>query len=478
VPDMEGAQAEARYTVEHGHALGLEVGINVLLWGGGLSSLQNDYTLFKASDPNWKTSLDASVDWLLKVPFDRVDLSLGEFEQTSDTGLVDWVNETQQHVESISPKTEVVWSSHCGNVGNSAHYGVYYYFVPQFSSPKVGLFVHTVMLYDLNGPAPAYNQTDFHLQRDFLLQEQGQRSTWFYPETSYWLTTDSPIPVWMSGYLKGRGNDIAYLARSGVPSGLQGHLAFSSADEWDYWLIDYMIAHETYDGPQGLADFLAATFAPLGAAGRALGQTAAAEAETQWTDLVDKNLLPYLAGEDAVDRLGYKSGIYNHPPRVPFSTVLAMNAADVDFFTTQTLAGVEAMAAHERTALQNLGSVTGQLSANGDAYRAELADGFEVTALRAEHSLAMYRAVVAKARSRLDGVDRSTEIAARVADAKALTAKAAIVVARRESHYRLGATETTAGHNPTQYPYSALYNAHVLTYWTSQEDDLATALAQ
>lgn len=478
VPDMEGALAEARYAVDRGHALGLEVGINTLLWGGGLSSLQNDYALFNSSDPNWKSALDASLDWLLKVPFDRLDLGLGEFEQTSDTALVDWVNEAQQHAEAISPRTQVVWTSHVGNVGNSAHYGVYYYFVPQFSTPKVGLFVHTVMLYDLNGPAPAYNQTDFHLQRDFLLQQQGQRATWFFPESAYWLTTDSPIPVWMSGYLQGRANDLSYLAQAGVPGGLQGHLTFTSADEWDYWLIDYLIAHQSYDGPQGLEQFLGATFAPLGAGGRALGQLAAAEATTQWSDLVEKNLLPYLAGEDAYDRLGYKSGIYNHPPRVPFTTVLAMDAAGLDAFSAQTLAGVEALAAHERAALQQVQGVAGQLAANGEGYRAELADGFEVTALRAEHSLAMYRAVVAKARTRLDGVDRSAEIAAQVAQAKALTAQAAAVVARREPHYRLGAVETQAGHNPTQYPYAALYNAHALTYWTSQEDDLAAALAQ
>jgi hypothetical protein len=163
---------------------------------------------------------------------------------------------------------------------------------------------------------------------------------------------------------------------------------------------------------------------------------------------------------------------------VPFTTVLAMDAAGLDAFTTHTLAGVEAMAMHERAALQSLGGVTGKPSANGEAFQVELVDGVEVTGLRAEHDLAMYRAVVARARSRLDGVNRGAEISAQVTLVKRLTAQAGVVVARREPHDRLGATETVAGHNPARYPDAAHYNAHTLTCWTAQEDDLATALAQ
>lgn len=474
VPDMDGSLQQARYVLDRGHALGIQVGINPLLWGGGLSDLQNGYYLLHSDSTDWKSELHASLDWLLQVPFDRLDLGLGEFVQSSDTGLVDWVNETQAYTAAKSPGTKVFWTSHVGNVGTSPNYGVYYYFVPQYCTTDVGVFVHTVMLYDLNDPAPCYNQTDFHLQRDFLLQELSQRETWFFPESAYWLTTDSPIPVWMSAYLQGRSNDLAYLAQSAP--GLSGHVTFTSADEWDYWLIDYLDAHEAYDGPRPLADFLADTFAPLGPGGTALGKAAASEASTQWSDVVEKNLLPYLSGEDSIDKLGYQNGIYNHPPRVPFTDILAMDGGALDAFESGTLAGVDGMAAHERAALDAVNALQGQLDAHGESWRAELADGYEVTALRAEHSAALYRAAIAAARSKLDGVDRSAEIAADRAKAVDLTSKAAAVVARREPHYRYGTAEIVSGKNPTQYPYGALYNAHVLTFWTSQEADLAAAL--
>lgn len=476
VPDMEGARTEARYAVDRGHALGIQVGINPLLWSGGLSDLQNGYALFPASDPDWKTTLHASLDWLLQVPFDRLDVALGEFQQSSDTGLVQWIDETQAYVAQISPSTQVMWTSHVGDVGVSPNYGVYYYFVPQFCSAQVGLFVHTVMLYDLNGPAPCYNQTDFHLQRDFLLQELSQRPTWFFPESAYWLTTDSPIPYFMSGYLVGRSNDLAYLAKSAP--GLQGHVTFTSADEWDYWLTDYLVAHETYDGPQPLDAFLADTFAPLGPGGVDLGHAVASEATTQWSDLVGRALLPYVAGEDGTDKLGYQSGIYNHAPRVPFTTIMAMSAADLDAFESGTLADVKALATHERSALAQVQALSGELDASADGWRQELADGLEINALRAEHSAAMYEAAIAAARSKLDGQDRSAEIAQDQAQARAATAQAAVVVARREPHYRYGTQELASGKNPTEYPYGAEYHAHTLELWTSQEDDLAAALAQ
>jgi hypothetical protein len=85
---------------------------------------------------------------------------------------------------------------------------------------------------------------------------------------------------------------------------------------------------------------------------------------------------------------------------------------------------------------------------------------------------------VAAARSKLDGTDRSAEVAAEQAKALDLKAQAAVVVARREPHYRYGGAEIAVGNNPTQYPYGALYHAHTLYFWDRQESDLVDALAQ
>src|SRR4029078_9460194 len=60
----------------YAHARGVTVGVVVQLWSG--SSLQRAVELVKNKD-NWQNEMSASFDQLMVLPWDNVEIALGEF---------------------------------------------------------------------------------------------------------------------------------------------------------------------------------------------------------------------------------------------------------------------------------------------------------------------------------------------------------------------------------------------------------------
>src|SRR4029077_3453544 len=83
--------------------------------------------------------------------------------------------------------------------------------------------------------------------------ESRKRPIVYYPESSWWLTFDQAVPLYLApATLDARQWDLGWLSplradRDGAPSGVVGHHLFTSGQEWGYWLVDYCVAGVTWD---------------------------------------------------------------------------------------------------------------------------------------------------------------------------------------------------------------------------------------
>lgn len=100
-----------------------------------------------------------------------------------------------------------------------------------------------------------------------------------------------------------------------------------------------------------------------------------------------------------------------------------------------------------------------------DPWSQEIADGIEVTALRARFAAALVAAA--------DGE------AGKLEEAATLLEEARVVVARRHAnlHDDVGGRLTVRGDNPTLYQYGYLYNADTLCFWEKEYAEASNLVA-
>lgn len=457
----------AQSIVDYAHSRGVRVGACVQVWGG--ASLQNNYVLVKSAD-GWQDQMDASLDQLMTVTWDAVELALGEFISADPQEVIDWLSHATDHVLAGHPDVEVDAQNHVGNYANLyvPYDGqtVYYYHLPQYADPRLGQTVHTLSVFDLYRDWATYAHADFHFQRDYILDELPTRRVSYFPESAYWISADDDVPLFLPEFLQARWNDVSGLVSDTelekLPP-LEGHLMFSSGHEWNYWMTDYLTAKMLWEPKQPLAYFVDHYARAYGSCGADLGGALSSLVDLQNHYLFDERLLPYVQGENATVDEGYLLGYETHPKRVPFEDVLAMTDDERRAFDASVVSEVEAFAA----AVQPLEDAVaarcrGLAGSRSESFCDELWDGFEIDRLRASQSAALYRAIFDLA-SGGDG-------AADLARAKSFTAVAAQVVARREPHYRFPLHDLVDSYpNATAYSFGYLRTAHTLCYWTRQE---------
>jgi hypothetical protein len=464
--DWASWQPYAQSIVDYAHSRGVRVGANIQVWGG--ASLQNNYVLVTDAT-NWQPQMDAGLDKIMTIGWDTLELALGEFVSADPQEVIDWLNEAVQHVLSAHPNVEVDVQNHVGNYSNLyvQYQGqtVYYYHLPQFADARLGQTVHTLSLFDLYRDWATYAHPDFHFQHDYILQELPTRRVSYFPESAYWISADIDVPLFLPEFLQARWNDIHGLVsdvtKAGLPP-LEGHLMFSSGQEWNYWLTDYLTAKMLWEPMQPLSYFIDHYANAFGSCGADIGSAVSSLVDLQNHYLFDERLLPYVQGENATVDEGYLLGYETHPKRVAFETVLAMAPPDRADFVANVVSEVEAYAA----AIQPLEDAVAARCRGADAsiasFCGELWDGIEIDRLRASQSAALYRSILDLAA----GGDGKADLAR----AQSFTSLAAQVIARREPHYRFPLHDLVDSYpNATAYAFGYLRTAHTLCYWTRQE---------
>lgn len=434
-----------------------------------------------------------------------------EVSVTPDVETVQWIDWAGQKALELRPDIPVILNNHTSGgqaVDNFGDLGCPpgtntrgvsdYYDLSFHTDPRLGVSVHTVMLPPLEGPAFVYNQVTF-AHKLCLMQRasaEGRPLEWF-PESSWWLSYDNPVPVYLPLYLATRHRDVELVAPLLEKNGgtLRRHKEFNSGHEWGYWQQDYGVGlwHWNVDVPFDtvlgeLADPLCAPDVwPHSCAARdemiaVLGEVI----DHQWELFLERTdfdgrpgLYPYFSGEDPAEELSERAGFTFHPqPPLSFAATAALSAAESQRFRDGDLAALRDAARVYAAWTERLRALEPDVPPAGRPWLAEVLDGVEINGLRAAHLVALFDGMLAFGAAQRAG-DEDAAAAAQpfLAAAAEFLDEAELVIRRREAAYRYpaaqvyggGLTPETAVANGTTYEYRVHTKTHLLTYWTIRQ---------
>ncbi len=441
-----------------------------------------------------------------------------EFSVTPDEQTVQWIDWAGQAALARSPELTVEVNNHITGHQPSPNFDdlgcpsgtnddglIDYYDLAFHTDPRLTVQVHTVMFYPLQGPARVYNQDSFAHKRCLMDQAAaaGRPLGWF-PEGSWWLSFDNPVPAYLPLYMATRAQDIEQL-RPLLPSNggtLQAHRMFNSGHEWGYWQQDYVVGLMAWNADVTLPQVLGEMFDPLCDPGQ---WRDGCDARTETIAVVQQvmdhqramfleredwqgrpgGLYAYFAGEDEADVIAAASGFEFRPVRVSFAEAASWDAEAIAHFRSTDLAALlEAAAAYEGWTAQ-LDALRLQVPEAGLPWIDEVRDGVEIDGLRAAQAAALYEAVLRYREAELAGeAEPANEAYPHWLAALETVASAQRVIQRREASYRYpaaqthggGLTEATGVANGTTYPYRVHTKTHLLTYWLNRQAQVSQLL--
>jgi hypothetical protein len=444
--------------VDYAHARNVTIGAVAALSGSG--SLQGGYALVN-DKATWQTQMEQKLDELLVVPFDLVEVSMGEFFASDPEAVVTWLDHGTNYLATKYPKTAFSVINHLGNqpaffFDFRGDKNVFFYHVPGYADPRLINNVHTVYLFDLYRPWGAYGHPDFSLHREFIFRQLPKRKVRYFPESAYWASADVDVPLFLPEYIHARWTDVHNLdkdVRAKALPPLDGHILYSSGHEWGYWLTDYLTAKILWEPSRTFDSLLTEYTSTFGSCAGDVQSTFRSFVALQTELLFDKKLVPYLAGEDSHDDFAAGS-VVTIPERVPFHKASTLDPA--------ILVGLDDYAKRSAPLLEEIVARCRGADAALKPWCEELRDGIEIDMLRARHTAALYRAVLGQAS--LDA-------------ARAITTEAAKVIARRGGGYRFPVeTLARAGKTETIYPFGYLRQAHTQCFWRRREEQVAWIL--
>ncbi len=254
-------QQRLRQLVDIAHEYAMRVGVDAPM----AFAQQNAFRLIReeGTPEERKQQMFESVDFLMEAGFDYLMTEAGESEFThGDPGeALDGYNALSEYLDETWGAP--VWIKvHCST--NQSVEGwpdprtgedINFNFLVHYADPRMGALPHTVQHYTMDDPAPTYGNTDFTYIRDFLYYETGRRSVVWYPETSYWVSFDVDVPLFLPVYALNRYRDlwtIAMAEEAGQvgyhePTRMDGQFFFSSGWDWGYWLNDVVAARASWN---------------------------------------------------------------------------------------------------------------------------------------------------------------------------------------------------------------------------------------
>ncbi len=430
-----------------------------------------------------------------------------EVSVTPDVETVQWINWAGQKALELRPDIPVIINNHTSGgqaVENYSDLGCPpgtntsgvcdYYDLAYHTDPRIGISVHTVMLPPLEGPAFVYNQVTFG-HKLCLMQRasaEGRPLEWF-PESSWWLSYDNPVPVYLPLYIAARRRDIELITpllenRGGT---VRRHKQFNSGHEWGYWQQDYAVGMWHWNVDVSVEAVLGEIADPLCdpstwpescAARDELIEVLVEVMAHQWKIFLDRSdyagrpggMYAYFSGEDPAEELSARAGFIFHPQPVTFAEVAAWPEDDAAHFRSTDLAALRDAARAYADWTARLRAIEADAPEAGKRWLAEVIDGIEINGLRADHVADLYEAMVALGAAERAEADDPAALAQPLLDRAAATlARAEQVIRRREAAYRYppeqvyggGLTPETAVPNGTTYEYRVHTKTHLMTYW-------------
>lgn len=413
-----------------------------------------------------------------------------EFTEADDQETVRRLTFISNYVAEHHPDVSL-WTINHGTASEpTPHYGVRYFDLPQFAPANLGVKVHTLMFYDLVRPANVYGNADFSGLLRWVRQEAPRRRIIHYPEASWWLTFDLPVPLYLApATIEARQYDVELLrpllsTSPSATTGVYGHHIFSSGQEWGYWLIDWCFARMSWDATT-TAERCVADFTSIFTRGDEVATVLAEVERRQVQDMRFTEVVRYLVGSDDATETAARAGIVFHPlPPAP-SEVVTMDEASADLVSS-AVAGMRVMSEDYARWTARLDAVLPMQDERQAPWLREVRDGLKIFGLRAAHAAAVYEGALLARSAVRNGVTADLARArTELTRAAAITEQARAVVRAREMDYRYPAALSTAGDevgtagaipNGTVYPYRVLSRVHRLFYWTRPDEQLRALL--
>ncbi len=412
-----------------------------------------------------------------------------EFAKDDPVKSLDEITYITSYITQTYPGIQVSTINHGTHMDPEPPYNVRYYDLSGLAPPELEVSVHMLMFYDLTRSAcGVYGNPDYTPLREFILAQKDHRRIEYYPETSWWLTFDLPVPLYLAPVsLDAREADFKLLAPfinsdPKAKSGLISHHVFSSGQEWGYWLIDYCTAKMTWDGNPSADSCIRSAFDQF-IGGNDVADVLKEVNAAQLVDMRDPEIVRFLVGTDDPTETAYQAGIVFHPLPPALTDVLAYTDQQVTDMTTNSLNKLDLIAKEYADWATRVDGVVQKQDAQHAPWMREVRDGLAMFGLRAAHASAVYRTVLALRSAVKQGNAAAIQAAAAGVDqAKAVTNQARQVVTAREADYRYPPALTIAGDEPgtpgavpneTIYPYRYLSRVHRLYYWTRPDAQLA-----
>ncbi|MCB9638397.1 MAG: hypothetical protein H6727_05735 [Myxococcales bacterium] len=454
-----------------------------------------------------------------------------EFTTTPDKETIDWINWAGAKALELRPDIRVMINNHTSGSQPMANYDdlgcpsgtnsngrIDYYDLSFHTDKRFGVKVHTVMFYPIEGPALVYNQKTFS-HKLCLMQKASKdgRPLEFFPEGSWWLSFDNPIPVYLPLYILTRGRDIELvrpLLKNRGGGTLESHRMFNSGHEWGYWQQDYAVGLWHWNADISLKDAIGEIMDPLckpaewksGCAARTEAidvmiklmehQKTYLMLRKDWRGL-EGGLYAYLAGEDPADEIAAVTGFEFRPVKVSFREVSKWNAKQIKHFQDTDVLSLKEMEDAHAGFLKRLQDIRAQVPETGQPWLDETIDGIEINMLRARQTRQLYEAVILYRETQLANEeaikkdpnapqkDPQVESKPLLDEAQKTLQAAEAVVQRREKSYRYpavqeyggGLTPETAAPNGTTYPWRVHTKTHLMVYWKNRHEQVDALLS-
>jgi hypothetical protein len=448
----------AKKISDYAHQRGVFCGIDLSLHMLQQKAFQL-YTSPPKSFQKKTTQIINNAQWLVGGGFDlwNVELSATEFSQGDQQKKSDYLklltSITLQNNIKLMSRSHVVKPDKMV-AGDNVHSN------EKSLSQQHGLMIHTVMFYSLNDTlAPVYENDNLLHMRDLLLQEKTKRETWYYPESAYWVTFDSSVPMYFLPYLSARLEDINYCENQGIV----GHLTFSSGWEWAYWTIDWSIARWSwnifYEGKN--QEKYPLQYIENVVKDVELKQYIQESAELQQEFIKDKLLIQVLTAQTVTDEIGGKFNLEFHP-RPIYSYKYIRNEA--------TLAQLDEIKKLYLLPLQEYVKKTENkiFDSTFSTVEQEIYDAIGITILRANHKLNTLKYIVEYRNNKLTHANNKIE--AYLLAANYIRQIGLEIVYRREQNYSYPLQALSTKHyDHTCYHFGYLYPVHQLHFWEREE---------
>jgi hypothetical protein len=469
--DRDRWPRHAARIVAYAHQRGVICGVQI-----SVSMLQQrafqSITLFRPY-PSYMQQVDNTLEWLFQAPWDFISLepTMGEHLPF----LSRLIPDIQAHLErQVAEKYHSLLLLGTHVIGGAATVRQ-----PQVSSS--GILIHSVMCYSVSeAKAPVYGNRNQLFMLQAAQREQARRETWYWPESSYWVGFDTPIPLLLLPYLDARRQDIETMAHLGV----NGHLTFTSGWEWGYWLIDWSIARWSWEYRDANHLRPSTSLTPLREILpdprlhelwkealrlqnyylKELDLMRFMAAATPFSELPHPFDKPFQPSPDFHYSRIFKTATHHEAAQLltgPISELMkyasAMDAVTVKMEAISTMNSLDATPV---AIMQN--SLTN-----------ELIRALSISSLRARHRAITLQALLARINERTNGTLSSATSSQRLSEAELHRIKGLALVKKEESGYRYPVTHLAGKRESiTAYSFGYLYPASRLFFWEREEEQI------